>query len=157
MSKILELAKIFEESSKQQASDIETSVKNAFEPHEKAILAALESSARRLNTAIDAQNRRWGWLVLKGWVFPLIGVAFLLGISWVVVWYQGRVIAENWVEISRQNKTLEQLAAKGGKLELSTCGKDQRLCVKMDLKELAYGREEESERGEYPWRIPEGY
>jgi hypothetical protein len=99
-----------------------------------------------LNTAIDAQNRRWGWLVLKGWVFPLIGVAFLLGISWVVVWYQGRVIAENWVEISRQNKTLEQLAAKGGKLELSTCGKDQRLCVKMDLKELAYGREEESER-----------
>jgi hypothetical protein len=100
-----------------------------------------------LNTAIDAQNRRWGWLVLKGWVFPLIGVAFLLGISWVVVWYQGRVIAENWVEISRQNKTLEQLAAKGGKLELSTCGKDQRLCVKMDLKELAYGREEESERG----------
>jgi hypothetical protein len=51
---------------------------------------------------------------------------------------------------------LEQLAAKGGKLELSTCGKDQRLCVKMDLKELAYGREEESER-EYPWRIPEGY
>jgi hypothetical protein len=35
--------------------------------------------------------------VLKGWVFPLIGVAFLLGISWVVVWYQGRVIAENWV------------------------------------------------------------
>ncbi|KYN71527.1 MobB protein, partial [Aeromonas salmonicida subsp. salmonicida] len=93
MSKILELAKTFEESSKQQASDIETSVKNAFEPHERAILAALESSARRLNTAIDAQNRRWGWLVLKGWVFPLIGVAFLLGISWVVVWYQGRVIA----------------------------------------------------------------
>ena len=82
--------------------------------------------------------------MLKGWVFPLIGVAFLLGISWVVVWYQGRVIAENWVEISRQNKTLEQLAAKGGKLEVSTCGKDQRLCVKVDLKELAYGSAEDT-------------
>lgn len=113
MSKILELAKTFEESSKQQASDIETSVKNAFEPHERAILAALESSARRLNTAIDAQNRRWGWLVLKGWVFPLIGVAFLLGISWVVVWYQGKVIAENWNTITRQERVLKGMEAWG--------------------------------------------
>ncbi|MCX0424833.1 MbeB family mobilization protein [Aeromonas veronii] len=113
MSKILELAKTFEESSKQQASDIETSVKNAFEPHERAILAALESSAQRLNTAIDAQNRRWGWLVLKGWVFPLIGVAFLLGISWVVVWYQGRVIAENWNTITRQERVLKGMESWG--------------------------------------------
>jgi hypothetical protein len=113
MSKILELAKTFEESSKQQASDIETSVKNAFEPHERAILAALESSARRLNTAIDAQNRRWGWLVLKGWVFPLIGVAFVLGISWVVVWYQGKVIAENWNTITRQERVLKGMEAWG--------------------------------------------
>lgn len=113
MSKILELAKTFEENSKQQASDIETSVKNAFEPHEKAILAALESSGRRLNAAIDAQNRRWGWLVLKGWVFPLIGVAFLLGISWVVVWYQGKVIAENWNTITRQERVLKGMESWG--------------------------------------------
>lgn len=113
MSKILELAKTFEESSKQQASDIETSVKNAFEPHERAILAALESSARRLNSAIDAQNRRWGWLVLKGWVFPLIGVAFVLGISWVVVWYQGKVIAENWNTITRQERVLKGMESWG--------------------------------------------
>ncbi|MGI1228562.1 MbeB family mobilization protein [Raoultella ornithinolytica] len=113
MSKILELAKTFEESSKQQASDIETSVKNAFAPHEKAILGALESSARRLNTAIDAQNRRWGWLVLKGWVFPLIGVAFLLGISWVVVWYQGQRIAENWDTITRQERVLKGMKTWG--------------------------------------------
>ena len=157
MSKILELAKTFEESSKQQASDIETSVKNAFEPHEKAILAALESSAQRLNTAIDAQNRRWGWLVLKGWVFPLIGVAFLLGISWVVVWYQGRVIAENWVEISRQNKTLEQLAKKGGMLHLSTCGERQCIAVSKDTQlpeSGTYWRRQSDQRVMF---IPEGY
>ena len=157
MSKILELAKTFEESSKQQASDIETSVKNAFEPHERAILAALESSARRLNTAIDAQNRRWGWLVLKGWVFPLIGVAFLLGISWVVVWYQGRVIAENWVEISRQNKTLEQLAKKGGMLHLSTCGERQCIAVSKDTQlpeSGVYWRRQSDQRVMF---IPEGY
>ena len=131
---------------------------------EERVRAARESYSRGVGikrAEIEHRYRRpepeVGLAGVEGWVFPLIGVAFLLGISWVVVWYQGRVIAENWVEISRQNKTLEQLAAKGGKLELSTCGKDQRLCVKMDLKELAYGREEESERGEYPWRIPEGY
>lgn len=123
MSKILELAKTFEESSKQQASDIETSVKNAFEPHEKAILAALESSGRRLNAAIDAQNRRWGWLVLKGWVFPLIGVAFLLGISWVVVWYQGKVIAENWSTITRQERVLKGMEAWGLSLYQDQNGK----------------------------------
>ncbi|MEL7596518.1 MbeB family mobilization protein [Aeromonas veronii] len=157
MSKILELAKTFEESSKQQASDIETSVKNAFEPHERAILAALESSARRLNTAIDAQNRRWGWLVLKGWVFPLIGVAFLLGISWVVVWYQGRVIAENWVEISRQNATLEQLAEKGGTLHIGTCGERRCIAVSKDTQLPAkgvYWRRQSDQRVMF---IPEGY
>ena len=157
MSKILELAKTFEESSKQQASDIETSVKNAFEPHEKAILEALDSSGRRLNAAIDAQSRRWGWLVLKGWVFPLIGVAFLLGISWVVVWYQGRVIAENWVEISRQNKTLEQLAKKGGMLHLSTCGERQCIAVSKDTQlpeSGTYWRRQSDQRGMF---IPEGY
>ena len=157
MSKILELAKTFEESSKQQASDIETSVKNAFEPHEKAILEALDSSGRRLNAAIDAQNRRWGWLVLKGWVFPLIGVAFLLGISWVVVWYQGRVIAENWVEISRQNKTLEQLAKKGGMLHLSTCGERQCIAVSKDTQlpeSGTYWRRQSDQRVMF---IPEGY
>jgi hypothetical protein len=154
MSKILELAKTFEESSKQQASDIETSVKNAFEPHEKAILEALDSSGRRLNAAIDAQSRRWGWLVLKGWVF---GVAFLLGISWVVVWYQGRVIAENWVEISRQNKTLEQLAKKGGMLHLSTCGERQCIAVSKDTQlpeSGTYWRRQSDQRVMF---IPEGY
>ncbi|MGL5040252.1 MAG: MbeB family mobilization protein [Aeromonas sp.] len=157
MSKILELAKTFEKSSKQQASDIETSVKNAFEPHEKAILEALDSSGRRLNAAIDAQSRRWGWLVLKGWVFPLIGVAFLLGISWVVVWYQGRVIAENWVEISRQNKTLEQLAKKGGMLHLSTCGERQCIAVSKDTQlpeSGTYWRRQSDQRVMF---IPEGY
>ncbi|MCJ8220432.1 MULTISPECIES: MbeB family mobilization protein [Aeromonas] len=154
MSKILELAKTFEENSKQQASDIETSVNSEFGKHEQAILGALRSSNQSLIAAIDGQSRRWGWLVLKGWLCTLIGVVLMLGISWGVLWYQGTLIAENWAQISSQNATLERLAAKGGKLILSTCGKDKRLCVKVDLKELAYG---DKEKGEYPWMIPEGY
>ena len=154
MSKILELAKTFEENSKQQASDIETSVNSEFEKHEQAILGALRSSNQSLIAAIDGQSRRWGWLVLKGWLCTLIGVVLMLGISWGVLWYQGTLIAENWAQISSQNATLERLAAKGGKLELSTCGEKKRLCVKVDLKALAYGNEETQE---FPWRIPEGY
>ena len=154
MSKILELAKTFEENSKQQASDIETSVNSEFEKHEQAILGALRSSNQSLIAAIDGQSRRWGWLVLKGWLCTLIGVVLMLGISWGVLWYQGALIAENWAEISHQKATLDRLASKGGKLELSTCGEKKRLCVKVDLKELAYGNEETQE---FPWRIPEGY
>ena len=70
-----------------------------------------------------------------------------LPLSWAL-------IAENWAEISHQKATLDRLASKGGKLELSTCGEKKRLCVKVDLKELAYGNEETQE---FPWRIPEGY
>ena len=154
MSKILELAKTFEENSKQQASDIETSVNSEFGKHEQAILGALRSSNQSLIAAIDGQSRRWGWLVLKGWLCTLIGVVLMLGISWGVLWYQGALIAENWAEISHQKATLDRLASKGGKLELSTCGEKKRLCVKVDLKELAYGNEETQE---FPWRIPEGY
>ena len=154
MSKILDLAKTFEENSKQQASDIETSVNNAFKRHEKVILGVLQSSDQRLGAAIDAQSRKWAWLVLKGWLYTLIGGVLMLGISWGVLWYQGALIAENWAEISHQKATLDRLASKGGKLELSTCGEKKRLCVKVDLKELAYGNEETQE---FPWRIPEGY
>ena len=113
MSKILELAKTFEENSKQQASDIETSVNSEFEKHEQAILGALRSSNQSLIAAIDGQSRRWGWLVLKGWLCTLIGVVLMLGISWGVLWYQGTLIAENWDTISQQKRILKEMDTLG--------------------------------------------
>ena len=109
MSKILEQAKIFEANSKQQASDIETSVNSAFKQHEKAILAVLQSSDRRLSAVIDGQSRKWGWLVLKGWLWALLAVGCLVALSWGVMWYQGKQIAENWDTISQQKRTLKEL------------------------------------------------
>ena len=113
MSKILELAKTFEENSKQQVSDIETSVNNEFEKHEKAILGALRSSNQSLIAAIDGQSRRWGWLVLKGWLCTLIGVVLMLGISWGVLWLQEKQIAENWDTISQQKRILKEMDTLG--------------------------------------------
>ncbi|MEE9694944.1 MbeB family mobilization protein [Aeromonas hydrophila] len=113
MSKILELAKTFEENSKQQVSDIETSVNSEFGKHEQAILGALRSSNQSLIAAIDGQSRRWGWLVLKGWLCTLIGVVLMLGISWGVLWYQGTLIAENWDTISQQKRILKEMDTLG--------------------------------------------
>ncbi len=113
MSKILELAETFEKSSKQQASDIETSVNNEFGKHETAIREALRSSNQSLIAAIDGQSRRWGWLVLKGWICTLIGVVLILGISWGVLWYQGKQIAENWDTISQQKRILKEMDTLG--------------------------------------------
>jgi len=113
MSKILELAETFEKNSKQQASDIETSVNSEFGKHEQAILGALRSSNQSLIAAIDGQSRRWGWLVLKGWLCTLIGVVLMLGISWGVLWYQGKQIAENWDTISQQKRILKEMDTLG--------------------------------------------
>ena len=113
MRKILELAKTFEENSKKQVSDIETSVNSEFGKHEQAILGALRSSNQSLIAAIDGQSRRWGWLVLKGWLCTLIGVVLMLGISWGVLWYQGTLIAENWDTISQQKRILKEMDTLG--------------------------------------------
>ncbi|WP_438947084.1 hypothetical protein, partial [Vibrio fluvialis] len=69
-----------------------------------------------------------------------------------VIWRQGSTILANQQEISRQNVTIEQLESKGGKIQMSTCGDQKRLCIKVDLDEDSYGS-----NGVYPWKIPEGY
>ncbi|WP_228382210.1 MbeB family mobilization protein, partial [Salmonella enterica] len=58
MSEILNLAKGFEEKSKQQAQDIEQSVKREFGRLEMSIGAELQSSSQSISNAIREQNGR---------------------------------------------------------------------------------------------------
>jgi hypothetical protein len=57
-------------------------------------------------------------------------------------------------EIAKQNATLEQLKSEGGAIQLSHCGEEERLCVKIDLEGPTWGNRE---TGVYPWMTPEGY
>ena len=152
MSKILSLAQDFEKKSKQQAHDTEQRLKSEFERHETFIEQALRSSEQKIKGDIRDQNQRLSALVLKSWLWIVLSAVLVLVACSSVIWWQGKTILENQLEISQQSKTLEDLKSKGGKIQMSTCGDQKRLCIKIDLDEDSYGS-----NGVYPWKIPEGY
>ena len=154
MSKIFDLAQSFEEKSKQQVNDTEKRLATALETHETFISTALETSETIISDAINAQNRRIRALLLKTWLWMGLSLIAILTASYGVIWLQGEMITQNWQTISQQKDTLQQLEAKGGKIQMSTCGDKKRLCVKIDLDAGTFG---DNQKGVYPWRIPEGY
>jgi len=96
MSEILNLAKGFEEKSKQQAQDTEQSVKREFERLETSICEDLKSSSQSISNAIREQNDqltgivRYSLLSALGWIF--LFAALLIMILGGIIWYQGTVI-----------------------------------------------------------------
>lgn len=154
MSKIFDLAQSFEEKSKQQVNDTEKRLATALETHETFISDALDKSETIISGAINAQNRRIRALLLKTWLWMGLSLIAILTASYGVIWLQGEMITQNWQTISQQKDTLQQLEAKGGKIQMSTCGDKKRLCVKIDLDAGTFG---DNQKGVYPWRIPEGY
>ncbi|WP_047706690.1 MbeB family mobilization protein (plasmid) [Edwardsiella tarda] len=154
MSKIFDLAQSFEEKSKQQVNDTEKRLATALETHETFISTALGTSETIISDAINAQNRRIRALLLKTWLWMGLSLIAILTASYGVIWLQGEMITQNWQTISEQKDTLQQLEAKGGKIQMSTCGDKKRLCVKIDLDAGTFG---DTQKGVYPWRIPEGY
>lgn len=148
MSDISNMAAAFEQKSKQQAADTEQAVKLAFEKHEKALLSALNESEKKTSAAIAAQHQRLRRNALKTWMFIAISIVLvvLLGASAIVTmgWYIDRQVNE----IANNRTTLEMLKERGGSANLSHCGEDRRLCVKIDESAGHY-------QGGY--RIMEGY
>ncbi|WP_240650973.1 MbeB family mobilization protein, partial [Raoultella ornithinolytica] len=116
MSKILDMAKDFEQSSKQQANAIEKRLTEEFTRHEKAISGALKSSEEKMSAAIAEHSQKMGWLLLKTWIWMLVSIVLFLSATSGILWYQGELIAE-------RQATLQALAEKGGKLKLTQCGK----------------------------------
>ncbi|HHX0203339.1 TPA: MbeB family mobilization protein [Escherichia coli] len=154
MSKIFDLAQSFEEKSKQQVNDTEERLTTALGRHATFISDALEANEKIISGAINAQNRRIRALLLKTWLWMGLSLIAILTASYGVIWLQGEMITQNWQTISQQKDTLQQLEAKGGKIQMSTCGDKKRLCVKIDLDAGTFG---DNQKGVYPWRIPEGY
>ncbi|WP_425597881.1 MbeB family mobilization protein [Vibrio diabolicus] len=152
MSKILNMARDFNSQSKKQANAIELTLKKDFEKHEQRIQDALKASEQKITNDIQDQQSRLNLLVMKTWIWLPITVITVLIACWGVIWWQGMTIAQNQQEISRQQSTLQALAAKGGNIQMNTCGDQKRLCIKIDLDEDSYGA-----NGVYPWKIPEGY
>jgi sensor c-di-GMP phosphodiesterase-like protein len=111
MSEILDLARSFEQKSKQQARNTEQVLQTEFERHERFISEALNSSEQTISAAISAHNQRLSALALKGWLWIALSLFLVLSASAGVLWWTGERIAANLTEIERQGRTLEQLEA----------------------------------------------
>ncbi|WP_291970674.1 MbeB family mobilization protein [Candidatus Symbiopectobacterium sp.] len=118
MSDILNLAKGFEEKSKQHAQDTEQSVKREFARLETSISAELQSSLQRISNAIREQNGRLKGMIrasvstAMAWIF--ICFALLIGILGGIIWFQGTIITSRLSEMDSYSQQLESLKAKGG-------------------------------------------
>ena len=118
MSEILNLAKGFEEKSKQQAQDTEQSVKREFGRLETSISAELQSSSQSISNAIREQNGRLTGMIRATATTALIWIvvcaALLIGILSGIIWLQGQIISSRLSDIDGYSQQLANLKAKSG-------------------------------------------
>ena len=118
MSEILNLAKGFEEKSKQQAQDTEQSVKREFARLETSISAELQSSSQSISNAIREQNGRLTGMIRATATTALIWIvvcaALLIGILSGIIWFQGQIISSRLSDIDGYSQQLASLKAKSG-------------------------------------------
>ena len=118
MSGILDLAKTFEETSKQQAQLTEQSVKHEFARLEISISEALKSSGMSISDAIHEQNTRQ-MALLRGttkvaFLWILSSGVLLTVILSGILWYQGMLISERLDEMNSYSQKLDDLKAQSG-------------------------------------------
>lgn len=124
MSGISDLARSFEEKSKQQASDIETSVTNAYKQHEQTLLAALRSSEQSLAAAIQDREKSLSALLnsteasaralaLSGWKWLAGSLLAVILAASGTLWWTGQTVAENIQLIEQQKATMARVPALG--------------------------------------------
>ena len=118
MSEILNLAKGFEEKSKQQAQDTEQSVKREFARLETSISAELQSSSQSISNAIREQNGRLTGMiratVTTALIWTVVCAALLIGILSGIIWLQGQIISSRLNDIDGYSQQLASLKAKSG-------------------------------------------
>ena len=118
MSEILNLAKGFEEKSKQQAQDTEQSVKREFVRLETSISAELQSSSQSISNAIREQNGRLTGMiratVTTALIWTVVCAALLIGILSGIIWLQGQIISSRLSDIDGYSQLLASLKAKSG-------------------------------------------
>jgi len=118
MSEILNLAKGFEEKSKQQAQDTEQSMKREFGRLETSISAELQSSSQSISSAIREQNGRLTGMiratVTTALIWIVVCAALLIGILSGIIWLQGQIISSRLSDIDGYSQQLSSLKAKSG-------------------------------------------
>ncbi|WP_063448380.1 MbeB family mobilization protein, partial [Enterobacter roggenkampii] len=118
MSGILDLAKAFEETSKQQAQRTGESVKSEFVKLEQSISEALKSSGKSISDAIHEQNSRQTILLRRSVTIALTWIlvcgVLLIGMLSGILWFQGTLISSRLDEMNSYSQQITDLKAKSG-------------------------------------------
>ena len=151
MSKILDLAKNFEQTSKEQAKVTEQNVSEEFKKHEQRLIDLLKSNEQAINNAIQEQNKRILLIMLNSWSVVAIAVITVILVAGLTLAWQGKKISENLDQIAQQIATIADLADKGGNIKMDNCIDDKnrkRLCIQVNKTAGMY---------ENNYMIPMGY
>ena len=135
MSKILDLAKSFEQTSNEQAKDTEQVVATEFKKHEQRLIDLLSENEKAISNAIREQNKRLLPIMLKTWSIVAIAVITALVLVWGISAYQSHKISKNMDVIAQQQATIQQLKDAGGNLVMTNCIDDKnrkRTCIQMN-------------------------
>ena len=143
MSKILDLAKSFEQTSSEQAKDTEQVVATEFKKHEQRLIDLLSENEKAISNAIQEQNKRLLPTMLKTWSIVAIAIVTALLLMWGILTYQSKKIAQNAEIMAQQEIAIQELANKGGNVKLQDCIDDKnrkRLCVLVNKDAGTWGK-----------------
>ncbi|WP_373683538.1 MbeB family mobilization protein [Acinetobacter sp. YH18001] len=143
MSKILDLAKNFEQTSSKQAKDTEQVVATEFKKHEQRLIDLLSENEKAISNAIQEQNKRLLPTMLKTWSIVAIAIVTALLLMWGILTYQSKKIAQNAEIMAQQEIAIQELANKGGNVKLQDCIDDKnrkRLCVLVNKDAGSWGK-----------------
>ena len=96
MSKILDLAKNFEQTSNEQAKNTEQSVATEFKKHEQRLIDLLNENEKAISNAIQEQNKRLLPIILKTWSYVAIAVITALVLVWGFWYIRATKSARTW-------------------------------------------------------------
>lgn len=137
MSKILDLAKNFEQTSNEQAKNTEQIVAAEFKQHEQRLIGLLNENEKVIKSAIQEQNKRLFPIMLKTWSIVAIAIVTTLLLMWGILTYQSYKIGKNADLIAQQQATIQQLKDAGGNLNITNCIDNKnrkRICIQMNTK-----------------------
>ncbi|HFA5893182.1 TPA: MbeB family mobilization protein [Neisseria gonorrhoeae] len=137
MSKISDLAKTFEQTSRTEAASIEQQTKADLETLRKNINEALKQSEQKITADINARQLRMSKAVFKPYLWSLLGIsaAGLIVIAglFIAIWSVKNELDDLKQQRAEAERTLDLLETKTKGLTLENCpvenSKATRVCV----------------------------
>ncbi|HGP7456879.1 MbeB family mobilization protein [Neisseria gonorrhoeae] len=137
MSKISDLAKTFEQTSRTEAASIEQQTKADLETLRKNINEALKQSEQKITADINARQLRMSKAVFKPYLWSLLGIsaAGLIVIAglFIAIWSVKNELDDLKQQRAEAERTLDRLETKTKGLTLENCpvenSKATRVCV----------------------------